>query len=81
MGKLKTDEEVVDMKPDEKGTYNPIALVKVSQKEDQFIFEPTIPTRKNNPVFYEILGGFVVGLNAIEKLMLAINKNEKKGRK
>jgi len=81
MGKVKIEEEVVDMKSDDKGIYNPVALVKISQKEDQLMFEPTIPTRKNNPVFYEILGGFVVGLNAIERLMLAIEKSKKKGGK
>ena len=80
MSKVKIEEEVVDMKPDEKGTYNPTALVKINQ-EDQSLFEPTPPTRQNMPVFHEILGGFVIGMNAIERLMLAINEAEKKRRK
>ncbi len=80
MGKVRVDEEVVEMKPDEKGTYNPTALVKVNQ-EDQFPFEPTPPTRQNMPIFNEVLGGFVIGMNAIERLMMAINKNEKKGKR
>jgi len=77
MGKVKVNEEVIEMKQDESGMYNASALVKVNS-EDQLLFEPTPPTKQNMPIFHEILGGFVIGLGAIERLMLAIEKSKKK---
>ncbi len=65
-------EEVVEMGKDSDGTYKPLAVVKVNPSHQP----PTIP--RHVPVMLEFLGGFVMGLEALENFMVNVKKIGKK---
>lgn len=70
------DEEIVEMGKSTDGKYELVAVTKVNPNPPPPPFTP-----RKLPVFYEILGGFVIGLDAIERLMMAMNRMGKKGGK
>lgn len=65
-------EEVVDMEADVDGTYKSKALVVVNSSHRP----PMIPRRI--PVMLEFLGGFVMGLEALENFMVNMKKLNKR---
>ncbi len=67
-------EEVVEMGKDSDGTYKPLAVVKVSPSHRP----ANIP--RHVPVILEFLGGFVMGMEALENFMVNV-KRLSKGKK
>ncbi len=71
------NEEVVDMKPGDNGTYYPVAVVKV---KDQSVAhnDAQMDMPKWFPAAYEMVNGFVVGLGAIENFMYNMKRMNRK---
>jgi hypothetical protein len=68
------DEEIIEMQSDEKGTYHPIAVVKVSKEQKNPPARASSHFQKYIPAFYEVIDGFVMGLGAIENFVMNMKK-------
>jgi len=76
MKKINEDEEIVEMQPNESGTYHPVAVVKISKGQKNPPARTTSHAQKYVPALYEIIDGFVMGLGAIENFMINMKKFE-----
>lgn len=80
--KKANSEEIVDLKPSEDGKWGErYEIVKVESNRDRLDHNPPpyIPPRLR--VMHEFLGGFVIGMSAIERLLDKINTVDRKIRK
>lgn len=63
------DEEIVEMGEGTDGKYELVAVTKVNPNPP-----PAQYIHRRLPVFYEFLGGFVMGLEALESFMMNIKR-------
>jgi hypothetical protein len=69
------DEEIIEMQSDEKGTYYPVAIIKVLKgQKNPPSARAALHFQKYIPAFYEVIDGFVMGLGAIENFIMNMKK-------